>query len=145
MNATEKLIYLASPYSDPEPSVMTARHDVICRVAGILMSRGILVYSPIAHTHPIAVVHDLPRDWKFWQRFDERMIRASDEVMVCTMPGWNKSRGVAAELDIARALGKPVGFVDPTGAVSVQPSRASTARGRGIVATMAAVAPGNDG
>lgn len=107
------MIYLASPYTDPDPVVMEQRFDAVCRKAGELMNSGEVVYSPIAHTHPIAVRAELPRDWEFWQRFDREMLRCASEIRILKLPGWETSKGVRAERAIASELGIPVTEIEP--------------------------------
>ncbi|MEA1909555.1 MAG: DUF1937 family protein [Patescibacteria group bacterium] len=106
-----KKIYLASPYSHPDPAVREARNLSVCKKAGELMNHGYIVYSPIAHTHPIAVVCNLPTDWEFWKQYDISFIEWADEVWIYTMPGWEKSRGIIAEIRSARNLNKPVEYL----------------------------------
>lgn len=101
-------IYLASPYSDPDPAIREHRFSMICEKAGELMNEGYIVYSPIAHSHPIACQCELPTDWNFWEKFDRAFIEWADEVWVYMLPGWIDSRGVKAEIKIAVKLGKPV-------------------------------------
>lgn len=72
-----------------------------------------MVFSPIAHSHCIAQ-HGLPLDWGYWERHDERLLAACDELWVLKLDGWQHSRGVQAEIAIARAMGKPVRFVSET-------------------------------
>jgi hypothetical protein len=107
------MIYLATPYTHPDHSVMQNRFEMACSVAGKLMREGHIVFSPIAHTHPIAVRCELPRDWGFWHKYDAEFIEACDEVWVVRMDGWDVSRGVLAEIDIAKDFGKPVKYIDP--------------------------------
>lgn len=102
------MIYLASPYSHPDPQVMEFRFDQVCRVAGKIMAeQGIVVYSPIAHNHPIAVRINLPRGWDFWEKFDTETLTACKEIWVLKLDGWDTSKGVAAEVQIAKKLGLP--------------------------------------
>lgn len=108
------MIYIASPYSDPDPKVMEQRFDAVCRYAGSLMQQGAVVYSPIAHCHPIAVRVDLPRTWDFWGQFDRQMLSRATGVHVLKLPGWESSRGVDAEVKIAIELGLPVQYIDPS-------------------------------
>lgn len=105
------MIYIASPYSDPDPAVMEQRFDAVARYAGQLMNEGLVVYSPIVHCHPIAVRVGLPRTWDFWKKFDTEMIRRATELQVLMVPGWRESKGIAAEVEIAKSLGIPVSFV----------------------------------
>jgi hypothetical protein len=81
------MIYLASPYSHP--------------------------YAMI-HGHPL-VVHGLPTDWSYWEAFDRGHIERCDSLVVLTLEGWQKSVGVAAEIEIARELGRPVWYLAPNG------------------------------
>ena len=107
------LIYLATAYSHPDRDVMEARFVQACQIAGRLMRAGHLVFSPIAHTHPIAIQCDLPRDWEFWQRYDLALLSACSPLLVVTMDGWRESRGIAGEIEIARTLGLPVRYLAP--------------------------------
>jgi nucleoside 2-deoxyribosyltransferase len=104
------MIYLASPYTSDDPAVRQARFEAACRAAAAFIRRGHVVFSPVAHSHCIAQ-HGLPVDWGFWERHDRRFLAACDELWVLTLDGWRESRGVQAEMTIARALGKPVRFV----------------------------------
>jgi sugar phosphate isomerase/epimerase len=107
------MIYLASPYTHPEPEVMEQRFDAACRAAGALMAKGLIVFSPIAHTHGIAVRCELPRGWDFWAKFDREFVERAECVIVLRLAGWETSRGVAAELRIAEEAGIPIEYMDP--------------------------------
>ncbi|GAB6188150.1 DUF1937 family protein [Thermopirellula anaerolimosa] len=104
------MIYLASPYSHPDAAVRQERFEAACRAAAELIRQGHVVLSPIAHSHSIAQ-HGLPGDWDFWEQQDRRLLAACDELWVLKLDGWEQSRGVQAEIGIARAAGKPVRFL----------------------------------
>ena len=55
----------------------------------------------------------MPTEWSFWERIDRAHLERCDEVAVLMFDGWEKSVGVREEIGIARALGKPVRFLDP--------------------------------
>jgi hypothetical protein len=103
-----KYIYLASPYSHEDAYVMEERFRAVCEAAAAMMRRGEFVYSPIAHSHPIAKVGGLPKGWEYWQEFDEIMIRNAGKLVVLMLDGWMESEGVAAEIQLAEKLGIPV-------------------------------------
>jgi nucleoside 2-deoxyribosyltransferase len=105
------VIYLASPYSHPDESVRISRFHAACDAAASLMRAGHVVFSPIAHTHPIAVRNALPLGWEFWKATDEAFLSRCDELYVLMLEGWDTSKGVTAEIEIARALGHPVKFI----------------------------------
>jgi len=107
-----RLIYLASPYSHPDKQVREQRFQAACQQAATMMKAGELVFSPIAHTHPIAAF-GLPGDWAFWQRYDRMMLSRCDELAVLPLDGWQKSIGVQAEIAIAKTLKLPVRFIMP--------------------------------
>lgn len=108
----EGMIYLASPYSHLDPAIMEQRFHTVCAIAAAMMAGGAHVFSPIAHTHPIAVKGMLPRGWEFWDAFDRHFIAHCEKVIVVKMEGWESSKGVAAEIKIAAELGKPVEYME---------------------------------
>jgi len=106
------MIYLASPYSHPDPSVREQRFHAACQAAAGLIRSGATVFSPIAHSHSIAQ-HGLPTDWRFWERHVREQLLYCDEVVVLTLDSWRDSQGVRAEIQIAAELGKLVWYLDP--------------------------------
>ena len=115
---SENLIYLASPYSDPDWRLERTRFYAVCDAAVKMVAAGLRVYSPIAHTHPIAERAGLrgialPKGYEFWREFDERMIRACDELWVLKLEGWEKSQGTLKELAFAHKLGKACAHIEP--------------------------------
>lgn len=114
-----KLIYVATPYTSTHSmafmklGIEQTRFEHACIIAARLFREGYHVYSPIAASHGIARYGKLGGDWQ--KAYDERMISLCDELWVATeMPSWNKSVGVAAEIEFARSIGKPVVFYEGT-------------------------------
>lgn len=108
------LVYLASPYSHADVVVRQGRFEAVCEVASILMMGGTVVFSPIAHTHPIAKYGGLDAlDADFWLKFDQKFIDAAGVLWVLTLDGWKDSHGVTWEINYADNQGKPVGYIDP--------------------------------
>ena len=106
------MIYLACPYSHPDNNVREHRFKMANQAAARLMRDGHIIYSPLSHTHPIAVDGGLPLDWAYWQSVDEFYIRLCEKVIVLMLTDWKSSKGVQAEIEIARALDKPVEFME---------------------------------
>ena len=107
-------IYLASPYTHSDPAIMEYRFKVVCRVAARLMREGNYIFSPIAHTHPIAVAGDLPKGWEYWSGYDKVMIRSCNELWILEIPGWQDSKGITAERKLADYYFKTVRTIAPT-------------------------------
>jgi hypothetical protein len=108
------MIYLASPYSHADTEVREDRYRSVCRVAAKLMLEGTIVFSPIAHTHPIAKYGDLDAlDADFYLKFDKEFIEHSEVVYILQLDGWKESYGVNWEINFAREKGIPVGYMNP--------------------------------
>jgi nucleoside 2-deoxyribosyltransferase len=106
------MIYLASPYSHPDPAVREERFHAACHAVAALLLAGEPAISPIAHSHPLVEL-GLPADWTFWQRYDRDLLARCDAVVVLTLDGWETSVGVREEIRIAQELGKPVRYLAP--------------------------------
>lgn len=109
------MIYLASPYSHADPAERERRYREACRVAGNLMKRGKRVFSPIAHSHPIEQAFEDKRQegHDFWLYQDFAILRHATELHVLRLEGWERSKGIAAEVEFAVLLGIPVHYIDP--------------------------------
>jgi Domain of unknown function (DUF1937) len=109
------LYYLGCAYSHPDAELRRWRFRAVSRVAGRLATDvGLYTFCPIAHTHPISeeilsVVDQ--QDPDFWLRWDEVIIPHCDGLIVCALPGWQWSTGLARE--IPQFAGKPLCFYDP--------------------------------
>lgn len=102
------MIYLASPYTDRTNFVMENRYRMALEAVAVLINRGKLVYSPIVHFHPVAVVYDLPRDIMFWEEASRKMIECCDEFCVLEIEGHEASIGILREREYAASLDKPM-------------------------------------
>lgn len=99
------MIYLASPYSHPDPKVRHGRFKDACRaLAHLLKYSGDTYYSPIVHHHPL-VEYEMPTGWDFWENHDKEMLRMCSHLAILLLNGWEESKGVLAEYQIARYLG----------------------------------------
>jgi nucleoside 2-deoxyribosyltransferase len=111
-----KLIYLASPYSHPDPVVVLERFHEVCRWSAALLADNINVISPIAHSHPISVASEGildPLNWEVWQKLDFTILDRCDQLWLCNMDGWRNSVGCKAEVQRARSQGKPCRLLTP--------------------------------
>lgn len=107
------LVYLATPYSKYPAGIEAAFQDAAA-IAGRLVTTGVRVYSPIAHTHPLAIFAGIdPLSHDIWLPFDEAMMCACQALLVAHMDGWDQSRGVAHEIEVFEKAGKPIFDLDP--------------------------------
>ena len=121
------LCYLATPYSKYKGGDLNAAFKDAAKLAAELLAVGIKVYSPIAHTHPLALFSDLdPLDHSIWLPFDEAMMTAADALVVAHMDGWAESYGIAHEVKFFDDQRKPIFDLNPsTGEVTKRDGGAS--------------------
>jgi len=105
-------LYLASPYSAPDPEIRETRYQLAEHATAILLRVGVAVYSPIVHCHTLAKNHDLPGDFAFWEKYNYRMLSAARKLLVLKLPGWSESIGVRAEIQYAHTHYKEILYYD---------------------------------
>lgn len=107
------LIYVATPYTK-YPDGITLAFIHACKLTARLLRRGLKVYSPIAHTHPIAIHGSIdPLDLSIWLPFDGAMMEKADCLLVAMMQGWESSAGIKHEIETFIERDKPVYFLGP--------------------------------
>jgi nucleoside 2-deoxyribosyltransferase len=118
MTSNRKLIYLASPYSHPNPAERKRRYDLACIAAAQLMNGAqihgepLAVFCPIAHSHEIGKLlpEEKATDHQFWMEQDLPVLERCDVLLVLQIDGWDQSRGVKEEIFFARWKGIPVEY-----------------------------------
>jgi Domain of unknown function (DUF1937) len=105
--------YLATPYTK-FPGGIECAFIAAAKLAARLLVSGVKVYSPIAHTHPLAVHGNLdPLDHDIWLPFDEAMMTACGALLVAHLPTWDSSKGIAHEIAFFEKAHKPIFDLDP--------------------------------
>lgn len=99
------MIYLASPYSHPDPLIMKTRFLLAEQTVAVYTRVGAHVYSPIVHYHELAGKYKLPTDFQFWRRINMDMLRLAADMWVLDIPGWESSAGVQAEIKMWNEFG----------------------------------------
>lgn len=127
----DKLYYLASPYTAKGLTGHAKRqleHDrylTITHIGVVLFAEhGLLLLTPITASHGMAM-HDptnkLGGNWEQFAALDTKQITQSDGgIIVAMMPGWKESTGVTAEIQHAKALGKPIYYLEPRLVIGVK-------------------------
>ncbi len=114
-NNTRKLWYIAAPYSaGTDIFLLLYRKKQQELVIGSLAALGVFCLDPLANHYVVETLKvsngpSLPTDFAFWDGFCHRSLKACDGIVVCdNIPGWDSSRGVAAEIKYASELGIPL-------------------------------------
>lgn len=103
-------LYLCSAYSK-RPNLDQACEEV-CEVAGKLLAAGVMVFSPICHSHQIAMSSTIdPLNSKLWMRLNEALAPICRAAVVVEMDGWRESDGIAEEIRWFAA--RPVYYLNP--------------------------------
>lgn len=106
------MIYLASAYSHPDPLIMKTRFLMVEEATAELLRKKQVVFSPIVHTHELAIKYKLPTDFDFWRGYCLQMLKCASELVVFAPDeSWRESRGVMAEIDFAERFFIPIFFL----------------------------------
>ncbi len=117
---SDQLCYLAQPISHSKHSVVSDRVVAAHRSLATLTTAGYSVYSPCTHWFTTARCYRLPKDWSFWEKPSLMMLGRCDVLIVLKLKGWEKSEGVAAEIQFARDCMMPIlAMIDPSDAKSL--------------------------
>jgi hypothetical protein len=102
------MIYVASPYSSPLPEIVRYRYEKACLFTDRLIAKGEPAFSPIAYCHPIAMRTRMTTDASTWMAFNMSFLRKADALYLLRLSGWDKSKGVEVEMNVAKMLGIPI-------------------------------------
>lgn len=95
------MIYLAQPYSHPDPLVRQRRYNAGLEIAAHYTKLEFLIYSPIVHYHEMANRYRMPTDFSFWRELNFGVLERCDEIWILPIKGWDESLGLAAERKFA--------------------------------------------
>jgi hypothetical protein len=104
-------VYVAIPYSHKDPDIQKYRFDMANAFSAQLMNEGMNVFSPVSMGHPIAIAHDLPENWEYWQGLCEAALSCTYKMYVLCIEGWEESTGVQAEIEICKRDGIRIAYV----------------------------------
>jgi Domain of unknown function (DUF1937) len=109
-----KIIYLACPYTHPNPGVRAERFRLATEAAAKLIRQGHIVYSPITMSHPLDLVlagdtNTLGSD--YWVQYDKAFMAVCAEMIILEIDGWDQSSGIRREIEYFRSHGKPISWL----------------------------------
>ena len=105
--------YFGTPYTK-YPDGIEAAFQLACKQTALLIRAGIKAYSPIAHTHPVAIYGGIdPLDHSIWIPADMPFMKNAIGLIVLMASGWEESKGLKIEIDEFEKAGKPVLYMEP--------------------------------
>jgi Domain of unknown function (DUF1937) len=111
--------YLSTPYSR-YPAGLDAAFNLAIDARASLINAGIPVFSPIIHSHPVAMRCGLdPHDHALWLPVEAPMMRAASGLILLRAESWELSYGMRFERGHFESAGKPIVWMDP-GAVPAE-------------------------
>ena len=118
-----QVLYVACPYTDPDPAVRQLRFEIATAVAADLIRAGHIVYSPITMTHPIDILlagvsNTLGSD--YWVAFDEAFMEMCSDMVVIRVDGWQRSNGIRREIEYFTKRKKPIRYMDPSDSIRLR-------------------------
>ena len=113
------IFYIATPYSHVNPHIRELRFAQVTEFCARQSNLGVVVFSPITHSHEIAK-YGTPTVWSFWKNIDIEFIQRCAFLVVLKLDGWQDSVGVTAEITLAKEYGATIMYLDyneniPTG------------------------------
>jgi hypothetical protein len=109
------LAYIATPYTRYEGGNIELAFREAARISAALMVAGIDVFSPIVHSHPLALygegVDALDRN--FWLNRYEIFMARCDALIVVEMKDWKESIGIAHEIKFFLERKRTIFQLDP--------------------------------
>lgn len=109
----DELIYVAAPYTHPDPVVVEGRMRAVERHLAHLSADRKVAFSPLLMHYCLDKGVDLPGDYGFWRNHCLTLLSKSDTMHVLTLPGWEVSGGVLDEIRYAEEHGTPIKYVRP--------------------------------
>jgi hypothetical protein len=106
------MIYLAQPYTDPDPHVREKRFNDAVTVLADYTKLGFFIYSPIVHYHHVALRHNMPVDFSFWRELNFLALARCAEIWILPLAGHDKSLGLKAEIREAVRLNIPATYLE---------------------------------
>lgn len=110
------MIYIASPYTHPDLTIMQRRYEVARDYAFQQIREGRCVFSPIVHCHDMYLQHkEAEANFNYWREYNIAMLGRASLIYVLMMPGWRESSGVTFEIFAAGERSIPVVYINAKG------------------------------
>ena len=105
--------YLATPYSKYAGGIYDA-FLLAVHTRGFLLKANIPCFSPIIHSHSVAMECDLdPYDHTIWLPSEAPLMAAAFGLIVVMADGWQESYGIGEEITAFVASHRPIIYMHP--------------------------------
>ena len=105
------MIYLAAPYSHPDPAIVKGRMESIYACLAHYMKMGEHIITPLFMHEVVVRNEDMDDDFHYWGEYCLDLLKRCDRMIVLQLPGWDISRGVAQEIEFCFRRDIPVLYI----------------------------------
>ena len=86
------ILYIACPYTDPDPFVRQKRAELSMEVAALYVRQGKIVYNPLASHYMDEQIPEADKpDHEFWMNFNAPFMEICSEMIIIRTEGWERS------------------------------------------------------
>ncbi len=107
-----ELTYIAAPYSHEDPEVVKQRMEIIYGVMAFFSKEKNMHVTTPLFMHELVERRPMPSDFEFWQTYCLNLLKRCDRMVVLKIDGWEKSSGVAGEIEFCKMNNIPVDYWD---------------------------------
>jgi hypothetical protein len=113
--------YLSNPYNGSEEE-RNQRAKIAAETCGVLLRRGLHVWSPIVHNHAMVniVEFSLEERRSLILDFDFSLLKSAKAMILLEINGWKESFGVKAEIELCHQLSIPIKYLNLIDLVSAK-------------------------
>ncbi len=105
------LLYLAAPYTHPDPKVIQMRVEECFKAMTFLADQGFHCYAPTVHWHQQSLdCKDL--GYKYYSAHGLEMLKRCDAIAILCLPLWDQSSGIKKEYAQACDANQRVYYLD---------------------------------
>ena len=91
---------------------MEQRYKAAAKYVAMQTKKGVCCFSPIVHSHHMAVEYNFPKTFEFWADINHKYLDACTEMHVLKMGCWEDSAGIRDEINYATKKGIEIKYVD---------------------------------
>lgn len=105
---THRYWYIASPYSAKTAKTRAKRFAAAADLMLLLQSHDVIAWSPVATWHPVEQRLKQPLPSEAYRPMNATMLYHSCGLIRYLLPGWEQSRGMLYEAQLAAKWDKPI-------------------------------------
>lgn len=110
------MVYIAAPYSPDANSInhnkiIEDRMELFSGSVAKLITMECHAVSPLFN-HYFLHHRNIPGTWDYWKSYSENLLQRSDAMLILMIDGWDRSKGVKGEIEMAKDMNKPVFITD---------------------------------